>query len=243
MKRALALLFFCLAACLAQADLPFPGDHGGNGGDPQAADFVARGHFLLQAMKTRSDMSGILGPVQIERFESALATTRIEFVDRELPGGKIYAATSALIQVYRPDWTASLRLQVDLLRAVFQAYLEVIGSPDRGDVLVDKLKVTDEDFQKQQLQNPACPDGQMESVSLILSLEQNFADLRSAAYINGVDFAPGDRTSYRIYSSQRLCSTKTYSFAVRIGSFSRTLSLRGGERVTLVVPSGVLYRE
>lgn len=241
MKR--ALLFLLLVTFSAQA-----GDRGGTGGDPLAADFVARGHFLVSSLQTGADR-GLLAPPTVVRFEEALRTARVEFVDSALPNGWWQVVDDPtdpkyrLIQVYRADWKTSVRLNVDLLRPVFQAYLKAIDVSDEGDRLVDKLKLNERDYQNRARVSPDCPTGRFEPVKITFTLASHFDGLRSPLYINGADFDPGDRTSHRTFNSQRLCTTVFHKWIISVGSFTRELELRGGERVILEIPGGKLVRE
>ena len=137
---------FCLALI---SNVPvFAGDVVGHGGDPLAAEFVARGYDILA--KLNHSGSTILETRDLERFAAALKTTRIELVDDPISDPEGGSVTSVVlpdpnhpgfkyIRLHKSSWSNLLKGEVQINRYVFHEYLRVIDVEDSHYEVSSKL--------------------------------------------------------------------------------------------------------
>lgn len=135
--------------------LAFGGNDSGRGGDPWAAEFAARGYYVVGLLKSQSQK--ILSAEELVSLEKAVVETRIELVTSlpEDPKGGIVTALTEddpktpgrkVIRLLKEAWQKALADKVVVNRFVFHEYLRVIGKEDSNyevSTQIDQLSVID----------------------------------------------------------------------------------------------------
>ena len=168
-----ALAALGLVATLASA--PAQAGQEGHGGDPLAAEFVAKGWQLYEHLAMHNDLAPDLTFTDLEHLKSVLKTTRIEPVDYDLYdeyGASVQARvlpdpliapkpshqTPLVIQVNRPGLYEFLRNGQDLSRLVLHEYLWIIGKDDANYKISSRLGQTVVDPLPGDLKSDICRD-------------------------------------------------------------------------------------
>ncbi|MBI1860438.1 MAG: hypothetical protein HYR96_05930 [Deltaproteobacteria bacterium] len=116
------------------------GNDSGKGGDPWAAEFVAKGYYILGHLRSQQGNSLLTG-AELEDFEKALKTTRVELVTKLEPDPEAGEVTSQvvddpkypgrkMIRIEKGSLQKALADAVGVDRYVFHEYLRVIGKED-----------------------------------------------------------------------------------------------------------------
>lgn len=224
----------------------YANDRTGLGTDPLVEEFLKRGYYLLDALKTRRNMAP-LTETETAAFRDAVRLSKITFVDHELvdnTGKRVSAVTDPdaqnpnlrNIQVYRKDWEEGARLGADLTKIVFHEYLRAIGKFDDNYIVSSGLTVSERDFKKTFVATAGCVSGKIGPAQLSFNLPIDSAYSRAVVYVNGL--ALYDQTSFRTAQTTPLCSAKAYRFDVRIYDYTQTFYLYGGDNLIVKAPSG-----
>lgn len=211
--------------------------------DPLVGEFLARGYFALDALEKDRKIA-LLNDAEIIKFHEALRVTAVEFVDEQLFDNeqkRVGAVTEpnpdepALkrIRVNRQDWIEGKRGNPDLLRLVLHEYLRVIGKFDDNYVLSVRLLTTEEDFQKQRIDFPQCISGKTARAHILLNVA---AETDLPVYVNG-EVIP-DNTAFRQVATPPLCTSRSHPFRLKLGAYTQTVFLYGGDEIMIRLPSG-----
>jgi len=134
----LTIITLLLTLGLAQAQ-----NEGAHGGDPLAAEFIARGYYIYAKLASLEGRDRILDQAELALFSAALKETRIQLTTAQLvdQGGVVSAKTiddplhpgKKLIQLNRIAWKELLQKdRIDLNRFVFHEYLRAIAKDDEN---------------------------------------------------------------------------------------------------------------